>query len=61
MAPTLSDLEKRCLAVINSCKTQEQLDVAQRYVELYFKRTSDITGFRLLINSLNSKLDFLNK
>lgn len=59
MAPLYSDLAKKCLAVINSCKNTDQLEVAQRYIELFFKRTNNVDEFRVLISAINDKIDDL--
>jgi hypothetical protein len=59
MTPALTSLEKKCLAVVNSCTDKKQLDAAQKYIELYFNRTKNIEGFRFLITALNSKIDAL--
>lgn len=54
MAPTYSDLEKRCIAVINSCKTQEQLNAARNYLELYRRKEQDAKKYAILLDRLDS-------
>lgn len=49
------DFENKAMAVVNSCVSQQQLDSAQKYVELYFAKTGDITAFRSLIDAINTK------
>ena len=49
------DFENKAMAVVDSCVSQQQLDSAQKYVELFFAKTGDINGFRTLIDALNQK------
>jgi aminoglycoside phosphotransferase family enzyme len=49
------DFENKAMAVVDSCVSQQQLDSAQKYVELYFAKTGDINAFRSLIDAINTK------
>lgn len=56
-----SDIQLKAIRVIESCETLAQLEVSERYIELFFYRTSDLNFFRYLIDKRNEKLEELRK
>lgn len=40
--------KSKCIKVIDSCVTSEQLKVADRYIELYNKKYEDFLGYNML-------------
>ena len=56
-----SDLQIKALSVVESCESQDQLNTAQKYIELFYYRTKDLSFFKYLIVKMNEKIEELNK
>lgn len=52
--------KSKCVAVIESCKTLEQLKVAKRFVELYNKKYEDFLGYNMLNRKINENEESIN-
>jgi hypothetical protein len=52
--------KSKCVAVIESCKTLEQLKVAKRFIELYNKKYEDFLGYNMLNRKINENEDSIN-
>ena len=56
-----SNIQLKAINVISSCETRAQLEVSEKYIELFFNRTRDLNFFRYLIEKINEKLEELSK
>jgi hypothetical protein len=54
------EAKEKALSVIDSCENIPQLDVADRYVEQYFKKFEDELSYRTLCSELDIKKEVLN-
>jgi hypothetical protein len=52
--------KSKCVAVIESCKTLEQLKVAKRFIELYNKKYEDFLGYNMLNRKINENEESIN-
>lgn len=55
----IGSIEEKAVKVVESCTIKEQIPAAQRYIELFFKRTKDLVYFKYLIVKLNEKIEEL--
>ena len=56
----LLEAKNKCVRVIESCITLEQLKVAKKYVELYNKKYEDFLGYNMLIRKINKNEESIN-
>ena len=56
----LLEAKSKCVRVIESCITLEQLKVAKKYVELYNKKYEDFLGYNMLIRKINKNEESIN-
>jgi hypothetical protein len=56
----LLEAKNKCVRVIESCITLEQLKVAKKYAELYNKKYEDFLGYNMLIRKINKNEESLN-
>lgn len=54
------EAKSKCIAVIESCKTIEQLEVAKRYIELYNKKYEDFLGYNMLNRKIKENEESVN-
>lgn len=54
------EAKNKCIAVIESCETVEQLEVAKRYVELYNKKYEDFLGYNMLNRKIKENEESVN-
>jgi hypothetical protein len=53
------ELANKATRVVVSCTNRKQLTAAQKYAELFFKKSRDVEHFRSLVIRLNEKIDSL--
>lgn len=56
----LLEAKNKCVRVIESCITLEQLKVAKKYTELYNKKYEDFLGYNMLIRKINKNEESIN-
>ena len=56
----LLEAKSKCVRVIESCNTLEQLEVAKKYVELYDKKYEDFLGYKMLIRKIIENEESIN-
>ena len=52
--------KNKCVRVIESCITLEQLKVAKKCVELYDKKYEDFLGYNMLIRKIKENEESIN-
>jgi hypothetical protein len=49
--------KRKCVRVIESCKTKEQHKSAKNYIDLYYKKFEDFIGYNELKRMLNNRYE----
>lgn len=56
-----SEKQLKAIRVIASCETIAQLEVSEKYIELFFQQTNDLEFLRYLIEERNKKFEEISK